>query len=57
VPEKSVLTVRAIGTGLTNLSLEILAEGADKAVFVEAQRPNRARPLAQQAQFPNCVSI
>jgi len=39
VPEKSVLIVRAIGAGLINLSLEILAEGADEAVFVEAQRP------------------
>ena len=39
VPEKSVLVVRATGAGLINLRLEILAEGAEEAVFVEAQRP------------------
>ncbi|MGI9403401.1 MAG: TIGR02302 family protein, partial [Hyphomicrobium sp.] len=39
VPEKSVLIVRATGAGLINLRLEVLAEGANDAVFVEAQRP------------------
>ncbi len=39
VPEKSVLIVRATGAGLINLRLEVLAEGAEDAMIVEAQRP------------------
>lgn len=39
VPERSVLIVRATGAGLINLRLEVLAEGADDASFIDAQRP------------------
>ncbi len=43
VPDNSVLVVRATGTGLLNPRLEVLAEGSDAAVFVEAQRPEAGK--------------
>jgi uncharacterized protein (TIGR02302 family) len=44
VPEKSVLIVRASGSGLGALSLEVLAEGATEKQFVEAKAPEAGKP-------------
>jgi len=43
VPEHSVLIVRASGSGLGNISLDVLSEGASEKQYVEAQAPEAGK--------------
>jgi uncharacterized protein (TIGR02302 family) len=51
VPERSALIVRASGTGLGKLTLDVLSEGAEKSQQVEAKTPKGAAASSGKSEI------
>ena len=56
VPERSVLIVRATGSGLGELTLEVLNEGATEKQHVAAKAPEAGNRRARARRSPSCAT-